>query len=91
MLALRLCFLIRNEIISWETAEGKENVYYHPDLLVSVLGNTKKLKSSHKTHTTHKRFPLNRLIVNAWLAVWLAHSAESNKVTPISTLVALDN
>jgi len=22
-----------NDIISWETAEGKENVYYHPDLL----------------------------------------------------------
>ena len=37
MLALRLCFSIRNEVISWETAEGKENVYYHPDLLVSVI------------------------------------------------------
>ena len=30
-------FSNRNEVISWETAEGKENVYYHPDLLVSVL------------------------------------------------------
>lgn len=88
MLALRLCFSIRNEVISWETAEGKENVYYHPDLLVSVLGNTKKLKSSHKTH---QRFPANRLIVNVWLDIWLAHSAEFNKISQNSSLVALDN
>lgn len=30
-----ILFFIRHNIITWETAEGKENVYYHPDLLVS--------------------------------------------------------
>lgn len=37
-------FFNRNDIISWETAEGKENFYYHPDLLVS----SKNLKKQNK-------------------------------------------
>ena len=44
MLLIIICVLNRNDIISWETAEDKENVYYHPDLLVSDKTNLNKTK-----------------------------------------------
>lgn len=51
MLLIIICVLNRNDIISWETAEDKENVYYHPDLLVSDKTNLNKTKINNKTST----------------------------------------